>query len=97
MHMLVIDDESDDASILDANKTKSIPYYITRLWAGVDAVKISHRHLVKICLRHIWHTLLLHKQTSYSHRQTLSPSDFLMALEHLQVVIQMSLFVNQMA
>lgn len=35
-HLLVIDDESDDASILDAAKTKSTPYAITRLWSGTN-------------------------------------------------------------
>ena len=79
--MLVIDDESDDASILDANKTKSIPYYITRLWAGVDAVKdFSSTFSENLFATYLAYTATPQANILQSSSNPLSPSDFLMAL-----------------
>ncbi len=45
LHMVVMDDEADDASVLDANDSKTIPGRIERLWTGTRRDGTSHERL----------------------------------------------------
>jgi len=82
IHMLVIDDESDDASILDANKSKTIPYAITRLWAGTDASKsFSTTYHENLFVTYLAYTATPQANILQVDTNPLSPKDFIFALK----------------
>ncbi len=81
-HILVIDDESDDASILDAQKTKSTPYAITRLWSGTD----ESVHFNRTANDFLYATYLAYTATPQANilqveTNPLAPTDFIFRIE----------------
>ena len=81
-HMLVLDDESDDASILDANKSKTIPFAITRLWAGTDASRsFSETHHEDLYSTYLAYTATPQANILQMDTNPLSPKDFIFALK----------------
>ncbi|MDC1420243.1 hypothetical protein N8653_05960 [Euryarchaeota archaeon] len=80
-HMLVIDDESDDASILDARKTKKIPYHITRLWAGVEkSNEFDQTFSEDLFATYLAYTATPQANILQSENNPLSPKDFLFTI-----------------
>ncbi len=45
LHIVVMDDEADDASVLDANDSKTIPRRIEMLWSGKRAGQTVSQHV----------------------------------------------------
>lgn len=81
-HMLIIDDESDDASILDARKTKRIPYSITRLWAGIDeANDFTQTHSEDLFATYLAYTATPQANILQSENNPLSPTNFIFSLK----------------
>ena len=81
-HMLVIDDESDDASILTSKKENAVPYAITRLWAGVGKSK----HFETTAFENLFCTYLAYTPTPQANIQQhevnpLIPSDFMFVIK----------------
>ena len=81
-HMLVIDDESDDSSILDSQKRKTIPYLITRIWAGNDQSK----RFDTTANENLFATYLAYTATPQANilqveSNPLSPRDFIFAID----------------
>ena len=88
LHMLVIDDEADDGSILDAvvesrmapdsDQYKQIPRHIARLWAGPgDATETFHQDLYAT---YIAYTATPQSNVLQSSHNPLSPRDFVVSL-----------------
>ena len=81
-HMLVIDDESDDASILDAKKTKLIPYSITRLWAGVEKSNdFNQTFSENLSATYLAYTATPQANILQSENNPLSPTNFIFSLK----------------
>ena len=88
LHMLVIDDEADDGSILDsqveaglapdADGLKQIPRHVARLWAGSkEHLQTAHERLFATYLAY---TATPQANFLQSDHNPLSPSDFVAAL-----------------
>ena len=81
-HLLVIDDESDDASILDAGKTKSTPYAITRLWSGTDeSVNFDRTANDFLYATYLAYTATPQANILQVETNPLAPTDFIFRIE----------------
>jgi hypothetical protein len=88
LHMLVIDDEADDGSILDAvveqgleadsERFKQIPRHIVRLWAGMQG-QTSTQHS-RLFATYLAYTATPQANILQSDHNPLSPSHFVLAL-----------------
>lgn len=81
LHMVVFDDESDDASILDANKSKTVPYAITRLWAGTkESANFDRTHNNLFYATYLAYTATPQANMLQIEANPLAPTDFIFAL-----------------
>jgi len=81
-HMLVIDDESDDASILDSEKTKTVPYAITRLWAGTDkSIDFDNTANENLFCTYLAYTATPQANILQLETNPLSPTNFIFAIQ----------------
>ena len=82
IHMLVVDDESDDASILDTQDTKSTPTRICRLWAGTkSSVDYHHTHNESLFATYIGYTATPQANILQDHENPLYPENFIFSLK----------------
>ena len=82
IHMLVVDDESDDASILDTQDTKSTPTRICRLWAGTkSSVDYHHTHNENLFATYIGYTATPQANILQDHENPLYPENFIFSLK----------------
>ena len=78
LHMVVFDDESDDASILDANKSKTVPYAITRLWAGTkESANFDRTHNNLFYATYLNYTATPQANMLQIEANPLAPTDFI--------------------
>jgi hypothetical protein len=77
-HIVVFDDEADDASVLDATDSKSIPRRIERLWAGLS----PRSNTLHPCLYATYVAYTATPQANFMQEvvNPLSPTDFCLAL-----------------
>lgn len=82
LHMVVFDDESDDASILDAKKSKTVPYAITRLWAGTkESAKFDKTHNQRFYATYLAYTATPQANMLQIEANPLAPTDFIFTLK----------------
>ena len=80
--MVVFDDESDDASILDAEKSKTVPYAITRLWAGTkQSANFDRTHSTLLYATYLAYTATPQANMLQIESNPLSPTDFIFTLK----------------
>ena len=81
LHMVVFDDESDDASILDAKKSKTVPYAITRLWAGTkESANFDKTHNQLFYATYLAYTATPQANMLQIEANPLAPTDFIFTL-----------------
>lgn len=88
IHLLLIDDEADDGSILDAHVEagyepgsdllKQIPRHIARIWSGRSAYDTTHHK--NLYATYLAYTATPQANVLQSEHNPLSPSDFVVAL-----------------
>jgi hypothetical protein len=82
IHMVVFDDESDDASILDAKKSKTVPFAITRLWAGTrQSSSFDRTHTEQLYATYLAYTATPQANMLQIEANPLAPTDFIFALK----------------
>ena len=82
LHMVVFDDESDDASILDAKKSKTVPYAITRLWAGTkESANFDKTHNILFYATYLAYTATPQANMLQIEANPLAPTDFIFTLK----------------
>lgn len=82
IHMLVIDDESDDASILDTQDTKSTPTRICRLWSGTKGAINYHRtHCEDLFATYVGYTATPQANILQDYENPLYPEHFIFSLK----------------
>lgn len=82
IHMLVVDDESDDASILDTQDTKSTPTRICRLWSGTkSSIDYHHTHNENLFATYIGYTATPQANILQEHENPLYPENFIFSLK----------------
>ena len=89
IHMLVVDDESDDASILDTQDTKSTPTRICRLWSGTkSSMQYHHTHNESFFATYVGYTATPQANILQDHENPLYPENFIFSLKtpHFKVI-----------
>jgi len=82
LHMVVFDDESDDASILDAKKSKTVPYAITRLWAGTkESANFDKTYNMSFYATYLAYTATPQANMLQIEANPLAPTDFIFTLK----------------
>lgn len=76
-HLVVFDDEADDASVLDANDSKTIPRRIEMLWSGMGRGQTCNANLYAT---YIAYTATPQANFLQESLNPLSPTDFCLAL-----------------
>jgi hypothetical protein len=82
LHMLIVDDESDDASILDIEDQKSTPTRICRLWTGKKRAQDYHiTHNENLYATYVGYTATPQANILQDFENPLYPSNFIYALK----------------
>lgn len=82
LHMLVVDDESDDASILDRSDNKSTPTRICRLWTGKKRSQKYHiTHNENLYATYVGYTATPQANILQESENPLYPRNFIYALK----------------